>query len=256
MLFDTHAHLDDKRFDEDREALIEHMHAHGLDYIVNVGAKMKGAKDSVALADKYDFIYAAVGVHPHYADGMTEPDIETLRALSNEKKVVAIGEIGLDFYYDNSDRDAQRHWFSRQLELAREVGLPVIIHNRDAHQDCLDILKEHHIGEVGGVMHCFSGSVEIAKQVIDMGMHISFAGPITFKNSAKLPDVVRAVPLDRIFIETDCPYLTPEPHRGERNNPGYVLYVAQKIAEILDMPAEELAKITKRNAMKFFGIED
>lgn len=254
MLFDTHAHLDDERFNNDRDILINQIHANGVDLIVNVGASIKGSKKSIELAQKYSFIYAAVGVHPHDAASMTQDDISMLKDMADNKKVVAIGEIGLDYYYDNSDRHSQREWFSRQMELAHQLKLPVIIHDRDAHQDCLDILTKNRVRDIGGVMHCYSGSVEMAKQVIDMGMHISIAGPVTFKNAARLREVIREIPLDKIFIETDCPYLTPEPHRGQRNHSGHVLYVAQKIAEIKGITLEKAAAATKQNAMKFFGI--
>ncbi len=255
MFFDSHAHLDDKRFDSDRDALIAQIHENGVDFVMNVGADIDSSTRAVTLAEQHDCIYAAVGVHPHDADSMTEDKLDMLRKWASHKKVKAIGEIGLDFYYDNSDRRAQRYWFERQMELAHEVGLPVIIHDRDAHEDCMAILKQKRVDMCGGVMHCYSGSAEMAKQVLKLGMYISVAGPVTFKNAAKLPEIVRMVPAERLLIETDCPYLSPEPHRGERNHSGHVRYVAQKVAEIRGMTVEEVAEMTKRNAMTLFNIQ-
>lgn len=255
MLFDTHSHLDDEKFDADRDELIEKIHTeYGVDLIMAVGSDIDSSRKSIALAEKYDFIYAAVGVHPHEVENMSEDDIETVKELCSHEKVKAIGEIGLDYYYDNSPRDLQKKWFFRQMELANEVNLPVIIHDRDAHGDCMQILREGHVEKCGGVFHCFSGSSEMAKEAVKMGMYISFAGPITFKNAVKTVQVAEAVPLDRVFVETDCPYLTPVPHRGERNHSGYVRYIAEKLAEIKGVSFEEIAKITKENAIKFFKI--
>lgn len=254
MFFDTHAHIDDKRFDKDRDELIRQVHEDGVDLIMNVGADMDSSAFAIRLSEEYDFIYAAVGVHPHDADGMTEQKLLTLRDWAAKEKVRAIGEIGLDYYYDNSERKLQRYWFERQIELAREVGLPIIVHNRDAHADCLEILKRKKVDECGGVMHCYSGSVEMAKEILKLGMYISIAGPVTFNNATRLANVVRMVPIERLLIETDCPYLTPVPHRGKRNHPGYVKYVAQKVADIKSMTIEEVAAITKQNAINLFGI--
>lgn len=246
--------MDDERFDSDRDALVEQIHSSGVDGIVNPGADMESSARAVALAHRYDFIYAAVGVHPHDTDSMDEEKIERLRAWAADERVVAIGEIGLDYYYDNSDRAKQRYWFGRQMALACEVGLPVIIHDRDAHADCMEILKQGGIETCGGVMHCYSGSVEMAKQVLKMGMYLSIAGPVTFKNSAKLPEVVAMAPLDRLLIETDSPYLAPEPYRGQRNHSGNVGLVAEKIAQIRGMQVEEVARITAQNARRLFRI--
>ena len=254
MLFDTHSHMDDERFDADRDALLEQIHTGGVGYIVNPGADLESSARAVELAHRYSYIYAAVGVHPHDTDAMDEEKIAALRAWAKDDRVVAIGEIGLDYYYDNSDREAQRYWFERQLELACEVGLPVIIHDRDAHGDCMEILKKGGVERCGGVMHCYSGSVEMAKEVLGLGMYISIAGPVTFQNSAKLPEVAAMVPQDRLLIETDSPYLTPEPYRGQRNHSGHVALVAQKIAQIRGMTVEEAARITAENAKRLFQI--
>lgn len=254
MLFDTHAHLDDERFDKDRDETIEKIKSSGVSLVMNVGADMKSSLRAVELSEKYDFIYAAVGVHPHDTDSMTYEDIETLKKLAEHKKVCAIGEIGLDYYYDLSDRKNQIKWFEAQMELAKEVKKPVIIHDRDAHKDTMDILKKCGVENTGGVLHCFSGSVEMAKEALRLGMYISVAGPVTFKNAAKLPEVVAAVPLDRLFIETDSPYLAPVPVRGERNDSSNVRYVAEKIAEIKGISFDEAARQTFENGCRFFGI--
>ncbi len=254
MLFDTHAHYDDERFDPDREELLASLPEKGVDLVINVGYDMPSSENSVALAEKYPYIYAAVGVHPHDAKTLTEGDCVRLLELSRHPRVVAIGEIGLDYHYDLSPRDVQRTAFARQIELAKEAGLPFAVHEREACKDCLDVLKAQGVGERAGVMHCFSGSRETAKILLDMGMYISVGGPVTFKNNVKTVDMVDYVPLDRLFIETDSPYLAPAPHRGKRNDSSLVLHVAEKIAEIKGLSVEEVAAVTKENAKKFFGI--
>ncbi|MBE7026272.1 MAG: TatD family deoxyribonuclease [Ruminococcaceae bacterium] len=256
MLFDTHSHLDDEKFDNDRDELIARIHNEfDVDLIMVVGADIESSKRAIELAEKYDFIYASVGVHPHDTESMSEDDIDTLRDMCAHKKVKAVGEIGLDYYYDNSPRDIQKKWFARQMQLAREVNLPVIIHDRDAHADCMEILKREGVDITGGVFHCFSGSAQMAKEALKMGMYISFAGPLTYKNAVKTVEVASVVPIERIFVETDSPYLAPVPHRGERNHPGYVADTARKLAEIKGMSFEEVAKITRQNATRFFKIE-
>lgn len=255
MLFDTHAHYDDERFDPDREELLASLPGKDVDLVINAGSDMPSSRTSVALAEKYPYIYAAVGVHPHEAKSLTEGDCAELLELAKHPKVVAIGEIGLDYHYDLSPRDVQREAFARQIELAKTAGLPFVVHEREACKDCLDILKAQGVGERAGVMHCFSGSRETAKILLDMGMYISVGGPVTFKNNVKTVDMVEYVPLDRLFIETDSPYLTPVPHRGKRNDSSYVYHVAAKIAEIKGISPEEVAAATKANAMKFFKIQ-
>ncbi|MGM9530990.1 TatD family hydrolase, partial [Intestinibacter sp.] len=218
MLFDSHAHLNDERFDEDREALIASLNEKGVDLVVNPGACMKTSFESVDLANKYDFIYAAVGVHPHDVVDLTEADMDTLKKLATEnEKVVAIGEIGLDYYYDGDYKELQKKWFKRQIELANELKLPIIIHDRDAHGDTFDIIKSTKAPETGCVLHCYSGNVELAREYVKMGCYISISGTVTFKNNKKTKEVVREIPLDRLFIETDSPYMAPTPHRGKRN---------------------------------------
>jgi len=231
MIFDSHAHLDDERFDKERDSIIARAKENGIEYILNPGADLNTSIRAVNLAEKYSMIYAAVGVHPHDVKDMDEDTIKILKALSNKEKVVAIGEIGLDFYYDHSPRDDQRKWFRRQIELAKEVNLPIIIHDRDAHEETFKILKEYDVGSTGCVMHCYASSVEMAREYIKMGIYISIGGPVTFKNARKTYDVAKEIPLEWLLIETDSPYLTPEPYRGKRNESSYVKLVAEKIAE-------------------------
>lgn len=250
MYFDTHAHFDDEKFDEVRDILIEEMHSNGVDNIINIGADMASSLRSIELAKKYDFIYAAVGVHPHEVDSMTDEDIETLRKYAGYDKVVAIGEIGLDYYYDLSPRDKQRYWFERQLELAGELNMPVSIHSRDASQETFDIIKNSSVRK--GVIHAYSGSVEMAKDYIDMGFYIGVGGVVTFKNAKKLIDVVRFAPVERILLETDSPYLSPVPVRGTVNNSQNLKYVAEKIGEIKQISPDEVCKITAQNAKGIF----
>lgn len=255
MFIDSHSHLDDDRFNEDRDILIKSLKENKVDIAINVGADLETSINSVKLADQYDNIYAVVGVHPHSASEVTEDTLNQFREMAKNKKVVAIGEIGLDFYYDNSPRDLQRKWFKEQLELAKELDLPVVIHSRDATKETFDTIKEAQDGTLRGVMHCFSGSVEMAMEYIKLGFYISLAGPVTFKNSRVSREVAEAVPLDKLLIETDCPYLTPEPYRGKRNEPMYVKYVAEKIAEIRNISVEELAEATNANTRELFGIK-
>ncbi|MDD4688938.1 MAG: TatD family hydrolase [Eubacteriales bacterium] len=251
MFFDTHAHLDDARFDEDREFIIESLNEKEIDFVTNIGCDMKSSYASYEMAQKYPFIYATVGVHPHSASEMTEEDLVQLEKWTQNEKVVAIGEIGLDYYYDFSPKDNQKYWFSKQLELAEKLDYPVVIHDRDAHEDCINLLKQF---DVKGIFHCFSGSKEMAEIVVKMGFYVAFGGALTFKNSKKSVQAAKAVPLDRLLIETDCPYLAPEGFRGKRNDPSLVRYAAIKLAEIKDIPFEEMAKITTENAKRVYRI--
>ena len=254
MLIDSHAHLDDRRFDRDRDRLIKSLKEFGVELVINPGADLSSSIKAVSLAEEYDNIYAAVGVHPHSAKEMDESTIGLLKSFTNREKVIAIGEIGLDYYYDNSPRDVQRKRFIEQLNLAKEVNLPVIFHSREANKDTFDILKEAQDGSLRGVMHCFSGSVEMAMEYIKLGFYISLAGPVTFKNARIPKEVAKAVPLDKLMIETDAPYLTPEPYRGKRNEPIYVRYVAGTIAELKGLTFEEVAKQTAENTKRLFNI--
>lgn len=255
MLFDTHAHLEDERFDEDRDQLIRELPEKGVAYVVNVGSTLEASRMSVELATQYPFIYAAVGIHPHEVAQMSREDLDAIEAMAKRDKVVAVGEVGLDYYYDFSPRELQKEWFDWQIDLAYNMGLPIIIHDRDAHADVLDILKAKKDKILGGVMHCYSGSWEMAKYFMDLGLYISLGGPVTFKNAKRPVEVAQKVPLDRLVIETDSPYLAPTPYRGRRNNPAYVRLVAEKIAEIRGMAFEEIAGITLDNAKKLFKIK-
>ena len=256
MLFDTHAHLDDDRFDKDRDETIMQCQRDGVELILNAGSNIETSVKAIALAKKYEFIYAAVGVHPHDAAEMDEETAGVLAALAGNKKVRAIGEIGLDYHYDFSPRDVQKQRFVEQIDLARQLKLPVIVHDREAHGDVMDIFKKTRIKGVGGVLHSFSGSAEMALECIKLGLYISISGPVTFENARKTVEAVKQVPLDMLLIETDSPYLTPVPYRGKRNYPGYVRFVAEKIAEIKGISFEEVARQTLENGKRLFGIEE
>ncbi len=255
MLFDTHAHMDDDRFDPDRDEMIKRCFEEGVSLILNAGSNMATSVKSIGLADKYDGIYASVGVHPHDASTMDEASIEVLANLAAHKKVKAIGEIGLDYYYDYSPRDIQKKRFIQQIDLARQLKLPIIVHDRDSHQDVMDIFKNTGVKSVGGVLHSFSGSVEMARECLKLGLYLSISGPVTFSNAKKTVEVVREVPLDMLLIETDSPYLTPVPNRGKRNYPAYVRFVAEKVAEIKGITFEEVAQKTMENGKRLFSIE-
>ncbi|ADH59941.1 hydrolase, TatD family [Thermoanaerobacter mathranii subsp. mathranii str. A3] len=252
MLVDSHAHLEDEKYDKDREEIIEECKK-DLTFLINVGSNLLTSKQSIELAHNYDFIYASVGIHPH--DAQKEFDkVEEIEKLALQQKVVAIGEIGLDYYYDEPSKEFQKEVFTKQIRLAKKLNLPIIIHDRDAHEDILDILKKEWTKDLRGVFHSYSGSVEMAFQVIEMNFYISLGGPVTFKNAKKPKEVAKAVPIEKLLIETDSPYLTPEPYRGKRNTPVYVKFVAGKIAELRGIPYEEASRITAENAIKLFNI--
>lgn len=257
VLFDTHAHLNDEKFNEDQAETIERARRNGVSYICNIGYDRKSIETTLDLARRYDFIYAAIGWHPQEAIHMKEGDLDWIENLARtEKKVVAIGEIGLDYYWDTSPKELQQEVFRQQIQMAKRLNLPIIIHDRDAHQDLLTIMREEKAEEVGGIMHCFSGSPEMAKECIDLNFYISLAGPVTFKNAHKPKEVAKMVPLDRLLIETDCPYLTPHPYRGKRNESGYVRLVAEEVAILKDISFEKLAEITTKNAKIIFDITE
>lgn len=256
MFFDSHAHYDDRRFDVDREILLESMKQKGVSYILNAASNIATSLECINLAENYDFIYASVGVHPHDVGDISENAMGLLADLAKNPRVVAVGEIGLDYYYDHSPREVQRYWFRRQIQLAKELDLPVIIHNRDAHADSMEIVTSEDISSIGGVFHCFSGSWEMAKKLLEMGIYISIAGPITFNNAVKSIEVVKNLPIDKLLIETDCPYLTPIPYRGKRNDSTYIRYTAEKIAEIKGITVEEVAERTMENTKRLFRILD
>ncbi|HBI03145.1 MAG TPA: hydrolase TatD [Paenibacillaceae bacterium] len=257
MLFDTHAHLDDEKYVEDQEETIDRARKNGVSYICNIGYNRETIESTLELARRYDFIYAAIGWHPQEAIHMKDADIQWMEELArNEKKVVAIGEIGLDYYWDTSPKEVQLEVFRQQICMAKRLQLPIIIHDREAHQDILTILREEKAEEVGGIMHCFSGSVEMAKECMDLNFYISLAGPVTFKNAHKPKEVAKAVPLDRLLVETDCPYLTPHPFRGKRNESGYVRYIAEEVASLKEVSFEKLAEITTKNAKRVFQLTE
>ena len=254
MLFDSHAHYNDEKFNEDRDEILSSMRENNVGFIMNSCSSLDEVPGILAICEKYPFVYASAGIHPHEAGDLSETDMDKLKEYAKNPKVKAIGEIGLDYFYDFSPRNIQQKWFARQIDIAGEMNLPVIIHDRDAHKDCMDILRGHHIEKIGGVFHCYSGSVEMAREILDWGMYIAFGGSLTFKKSVRPAEVAKYVPLDRIVIETDCPYLTPEPHRGKRNSSLYIHYVAEKLAQIKEVSVEEIEQATLDNAKKCFGI--
>jgi len=252
MIWDTHAHLDDPGYAEDFDEIIARIQSSGISRVTNVGYDLTSSERSVKLAQDYDFIYAAIGIHPHNAAGATDEIWAKLLLLAKQPKVLAWGEIGLDYYRDLSPRSVQKEVFIHQIELANEVGLPIVIHNRDAHQDVLEIVKTHP-PKFGGVFHCYSGSWEMAKVLLNQGFYLSFAGPLTYKNARHTVEVAVHAPMDRILVETDSPYLTPEPRRGKRNEPTYVREIVTKLAEIKNLSFEEIASQTMRNAETIFS---
>ena len=252
MFIDSHTHYNDHAFDADREELLRRLPAAGIEKVVNIGDSLSASRTCLEMAEKYPFMYAAVGIHPEHAAEMDEGAIEALRTMAAHEKAVAIGEIGLDYYYDDVPRDVQKEAFRRQLRLAKSIGKPVVIHDRDAHGDCLSILKEEGIDE--GVMHCFSGSVEFMREIVRLGLYVALGGVVTYKNARHTVDVAREVPQERLLLETDCPYLSPVPNRGKRNSSENLPYTAEKIAEIRGMSLEEIAVVTTENAKRLFGI--
>ena len=254
MLFDTHAHYDSRQFNADREEVLSGLKEQGVSLVVNPGCDIPTSRMAVAIAEKHPFVYAAVGFHPEELDGAELSDLEEIRALAAHEKVVAIGEIGLDYYWvkDEEGRKKEQDFFRAQLALAEELDLPVIVHDREAHGDTLAIVKEYP--NVKGVFHCYSGSVEMAEELVKMGWMISFTGVLTYKNARKSVEVAEAVPMERLMVETDAPYMAPEPHRGKRNDSGYVVHTCRKLAEIKGLSLEECARITRENGCRLFRI--
>lgn len=254
MIFDTHAHYDDEAFDEDREVLLSGMKEAGVEYIVNVGASMASSKRSMELAGKYPFVYAAVGVHPDEVGELDEENLSKLRKWSAHPRVRAIGEIGLDYYWDKEKHELQKKWFLRQMELAHESGLPIIVHSREAAKDTMDMVIAAKPLELRGIIHCYSYSLEQAKEYLNMGYYLGIGGVLTFKNARKLREVAEYAPLSQLVLETDCPYLAPVPYRGKRNDSTKIAYVAEKLAAIKGLPSEEVIRITSENGKKVYGI--
>ena len=253
MLFDTHAHLDDRAFDEDREQLLCGLAARGTSLVMNPGCSLESSENAVALANRYPWIYAAVGSHPDVADEVNDAVLERYRRLAAENpKVKAIGEIGIDYHYEDIPRELQLKAFRMQMALARQLGLPVIVHEREAHEDGMKVVKE--FPEVTGVFHCYSGSAEMARQLVDLGWYIGLTGVLTFKNARKAIETAESIPLERIVLETDCPYMAPVPFRGKRNNPGYLCYMAEKLAQIRGLSVEEIGHITAENGKRLYRI--
>ena len=253
MIFDSHAHYDDEAFDKDRDRLLSTLEEQGVGCIVNVGASFQGAKDSVELSMRYPHVYAAVGVHPDHVGELDEAKMQQLREMCAMKKTVAVGEIGLDYYWDKSFVDLQKEVYVKQILLANKLNLPIVIHDREAHKDAYDLLLEYNQSSKA-LFHCFSGSVEFMRECVKKGWYIALGGVVTFKNAVKMKDVAREIPLDKLVLETDSPYLTPVPFRGKPNTPAYVRYVAEEIANLRQIPLNELIDITTNNAERFFEI--
>lgn len=253
MMFDTHAHLNDPAFDEDREALILGLTKKGIVNVMNVGCCLESSRDCIAMAEKYPIIYASVGSHPDSADEVCDEILEQYRQLCRHPKVKAVGEIGLDYYYENVPREVQIRAFEMQMELARQVDLPVIVHERSAHGDGMEVVQK--FPSVAGVFHCYSGAAEMAKQLVKKGWYIGFTGVLTFKNARKAVETAAAIPIERIVLETDCPFMSPEPYRGRRNDPGYLCHMVSKLAEIKGMTPEEVAELTTQNARRLYRLD-
>lgn len=254
MIFDTHAHYSDDRFDPDREILLSGMQDQGVGQIVEVGAGIHSTEDAVSLAHQYDFIYAAVGIHPGEVEELEESHMGWLQKLSQDDKVVAIGEIGLDYHYDSPAKEVQQHWFIRQLQAAAEAQMPVIIHSREAAQDTWEIMREHCAWSNGGVIHCFSYGSDVAEWYLKQGFFLGIGGVVTFDNAKKLKEVVKMAPLEQLVLETDCPYLTPVPHRGKRNDSGYLTHVVDEVAKLKNISREELIHRTEQNAKHLYRL--
>ncbi len=253
MIFDSHAHYDDKQFDKDRDELLSSMKYNGVEFILNSGESLKASKAGIELGKKYDFIYSAVGIHPNNTKNMSDNILNEIKKLAYNEKVRAIGEIGLDYHYDNQDKKKQQYWFKKQLELAKELSMPVIIHSRDAAQECFDIIKQSGVKK--GIIHCYSGSAQMALDYIKLGYYIGIGGVITYTNAKKTVETVEAIPIDKIVLETDCPYLAPVPNRGKRNDSTMIKYTAQKIAQIKQIALNKVYDITSQNAKDIFLIK-
>lgn len=256
MIFETHAHYDDEKFDEDRDALLSSMKENGIGRIINVSANLESLENTRKLMEQYPFIYGAFGLHPDEVGDLNEDVMERMRGLCRLEKAVAVGEIGLDYYWDKENHEKQQYWFRRQIALAREEKLPMIIHSREAASDTLRVMKEEKSEEIGGVIHCFSYSAEMAEEYLKMGFYLGIGGVVTFKNAKKIKEVVQMAPMERILLETDSPYLAPVPYRGKRNSSLYLPYVVREIAEIKGISEEEVIEMTEKNAVRLFQVEE
>ncbi len=254
LLIDSHAHLDGDKFANDLDETVTRATANGISHILTIGCDLESSANSIAVAEKYEHIFAAVGVHPHDATEINDATLAQLKTMLAHPKVVALGEIGLDYYRDHSPREIQRSAFRQQIQLARKVGKPIIVHDRDAHEEVIQILKEENAAEVGGVLHCFSGDLNMAKQCLKLGFYLSFTGTITYPKNEEIREIIRELPIERMLVETDSPYLSPQKFRGKRNEPAYVRYTAEKMAEIKGLTIDDVARITSRNCHDLFGI--
>ena len=254
MIFDTHAHYDDEAFDADREELLAGLPAAGIGQVVNIASSVKSIDDCLVLAHRFPHVYCALGIHPEHCADMTDALLEEIREKLSDDKALAVGEIGLDYYWPQPDRELQRYWFAKQLRLANEVDLPVVVHSREAAADTMRIMKENLADKVGGVVHCYSYSADLAKEFVKMGFYIGIGGVVTFKNAKKIVEVAREIPLERILLETDCPYLAPVPYRGKRNSSMYLPYVVARIAEIKGVAEEEVISVTESNARNMYRL--
>lgn len=254
MIFDTHAHYDDEAFDGDREEILGSLKQHNIGYVVNVGASLRGARESIALSSSYSRVYAAAGIHPDEVGCMNDDVMEELRTMCMLEKTVAVGEIGLDYHWNKEPKQVQKNWFAEQLHLAKEVDLPVNVHSRDAAQDTLEVIKAEHAGSTGGVIHCFSGSLEMAREYVRMGYYLGIGGVVTFKNAKTLKQIVKDIPMEYLVTETDCPYLAPEPFRGQRNASMYLNYVIEEIAQLKGLTVERVEDIMFENAKNLYRL--
>jgi TatD DNase family protein len=255
MIFETHAHYEEAAFDEDRRELLESFPRHNIEYVVNISSGIKTVEQSISIAENYEYIYSSAGIHPEDSSLMNEERLSWLKEKANHPKVVAVGEIGLDYYWDTLGRNTQKTWFVRQIEMAKEINKPLVIHSRDAANDTLNILKDSNASEVGGVLHCFGYGVEQARQYLNMGFYLGIGGVVTFKNGRKLKEVVAFSPLEQLVLETDCPYLSPVPYRGKRNSSLYLPYIAQEIANIKSIDYDTVIRVTNENAKRLYKMK-
>lgn len=254
MIFDSHAHYDDEAFNEDRDRLLAGMPEAGIGYIVNIGSSLPSLDTTLKLTEQYPFVYGALGIHPDEIGSLNHHQLDEMKKMLQNEKAVAVGEIGLDYYWDKEAHGLQKKWFANQLQMARETDLPIVVHSREAAKDTMDVIRSEHAGSTGGVIHCFSGSKEMAREYLNLGYYIGIGGVVTFKNAKMIKEVVDYTPLDRILVETDCPYLAPAPYRGKRNSSLLIPYILEEIAKIKKVTAQEAEEVTFQNAMGMYRI--